>query len=81
MGAALDFNMRNHRVVSDNTVYLEWASAFITALSFINADIKDNIIQDTPSLDLWLRNWCTSHPTDQFSTAATMFLRTETGKK
>ena len=81
VGKFSDFDRNNHHYISDNILYLEWALAFITAISVTHPGIKDDVIKDSNSLDLWLRNWCTAHPTDQFEFAVLKFLRNETDKK
>jgi hypothetical protein len=70
-------NWLNHDYFSEAELYTEWAEAYVTATIF-DRDLNDvMVIKDVPSFDLWLRNWCSGHPTNYFFEAVEAFLRSE----
>lgn len=77
IGKGATLQWENHGYTSENDLYIEWAYAYITA-AILDKDMKDfNDIKDNSSFDLWLRNWCSAHPTNYFIDAVTSFLINE----
>jgi hypothetical protein len=77
IGKAAQLQWGTREYTSENTLYIEWAYAYITAV-ILDKDIKNlDTIKDNSSFDLWLRNWCSAHPTNYFIDAVTSFLINE----
>jgi len=57
---------------------MEWAMGFVTAVNAVAAydppPRTPQIETDGAALSLWLSNWCTDHPTDQFGTVVMRFV-------
>jgi len=77
IGKAGKMQWDNKQWYTENELYVEWAYSFITSV-ILDQDMKDtDPVKDSPSFDLWLRNWCTQHPTNSFVDAVIAFLRSE----
>jgi hypothetical protein len=50
------------RYVSENEAMNEWALGVLTEVN-VARDSGHQIQNDNAAIELWLRNWCTKHPT------------------
>jgi hypothetical protein len=64
--------------VSEKQALMQWVQGFITAANF-NRGPSQQIQEDYATVELWIRNYCTAHPTDRLFDAAMRFTRSQAG--
>ena len=68
-------NTGSGRFVSENAVYVQWLTGFITGVNVALAGELEQQIKglDLAGVDLWMRNWCNQHPTNMLFDGAVAF--------
>jgi hypothetical protein len=64
---------------SANALMLEWVYGALTAVNVVGRDQNHQIQNDNPAIELWLRNWCTKHPTSTLPDAVGAFVAATPG--
>ena len=63
--------------VSENEAYLQWLMGFVSGVNAASVGEQEQQVSwaDSAAMDLWMRNWCNQHPTQDFVQAAMAFVR------
>jgi hypothetical protein len=61
------------KYVSENESMYQWVRGLLTGVNWAR-DQQHQIQTDNPAIDLWLRNWCTKHPTSTLYAAVGAFV-------
>ena len=61
---------------SENTVYQQWLMGFVSGFNATHAgDLEQQVKKIDPAgMDLWMRNWCNQHPTQDVFDGAIDFI-------
>lgn len=62
--------------VTEKQALMQWVQGFISGVNFSRGPSKQ-IEQDYASIELWVRNYCTAHPTDKLVDAAWQLARSQ----
>jgi hypothetical protein len=65
--------------IDEHTQYQEWLTGFVSGYNSAHAAAGDEQQKqvrgiDPAGMDLWMRNWCSQHPTQTVFHAATAFI-------
>jgi hypothetical protein len=75
-GKYREMNTARGVYVSENKVYQEWLMGFVTGFNASHAgDLEQQVTKIDPAgMDLWMRNWCNKHPTQEVFEGAYAFI-------
>jgi len=79
LGQSLEGTENGVKMFSEKYVMLEFVRGFLTALN-MSASSSHQVQTDLPALELWLKNYCTAHPTVRLVFAANLFYREQAKK-
>jgi hypothetical protein len=78
-GKMQSMTTRDGDFVSENVAYIQWLTGFVSGFNAVVVTIGEEQRQvrqvDGAGLDLWMRNWCNQHPTQQVVDGALAFIK------